>query len=184
MKKTTIYQLVTVPDSRLKIIATKVENINDEIKQILNNMIATMYEHNGIGLAATQVAINKRLVVMDIPDQINDCDSEDEAENLDKTLSTVYKMINPTIVEKSQSTAKYREGCLSVPGQNAEIERPESIKVQYLDENNKQCNISATGLLAICIQHEIDHLDGILYIDYLSDIKRKMLIQKAVKYEQ
>ncbi len=179
------YKIVTVPDPRLKVVAIAVEKVDPEIKLTLDRMLTTMYHYNGIGLAATQAGINKRLIVMDIPHNIDKCQSEEEAEELDKThQSTIYKMVNPIITHQAQATAKYMEGCLSVPGQNAEIERPSAIELTYTDENNQECHLSATGLLATCIQHEIDHLNGILYIDYLSDMKKNILIKKSVKYAQ
>ena len=157
---------LTVPDSRLKIKAQPVEQIDDTIRDILERMLITMYKEDGIGLAATQVNIHKRLVVMDI--------RENEQ-------YFPYKMVNPEIIWTSDCLHSFPEGCLSVPGQYAEVMRPKAIKVKYLDENGAAQLLEAEGLLADCMQHEIDHLNGILFVDHLSSLKRKLLIQKAAK---
>ena len=158
--------IITVPDPLLKSISKPVDKINDEIKILINDMFETMYNAPGIGLAAVQIGIPLRVVVIDIS-------KEDERKP--------HFFINPNIVWRSDKTSTYEEGCLSIPNQFAEIERPESCKVEYLDLNNKKKEIEASGLLSTCIQHEIDHLNGVLFIDYLSKLKKNMIIKKVTK---
>ena len=158
--------IITVPDPLLKSISKPVDKINDEIKILINDMFETMYNAPGIGLAAVQIGIPLRVVVVDIS-------KEDEKKP--------HFFINPNIVWRSDKTSTYEEGCLSIPNQFAEIERPESCKVEYLDLNNKKKEIVASGLLSTCIQHEIDHLNGVLFIDYLSKLKKNMIIKKVTK---
>ena len=171
------YTVLTVPDPRLRQKAVPIEAVDDEIREIFERMVVTMDKEDGIGLAATQVGIDKRLVVMDVHDHE---EGECGAEN-DGARCQLYRLANPEIIWRSDETEQSSEGCLSVPGQYAEVTRAQAIKMQYLDENNKTQTLEATGLLADCIQHEIDHLDGILFVDHLSAIKRKMLVQKAKK---
>ena len=158
--------IITVPDPLLKSISKPVDKINDEIKILINDMFETMYNAPGIGLAAVQIGIPLRVVVIDIS-------KEDERKP--------HFFINPNIVWRSDKTCTYEEGCLSIPNQFAEIERPESCRVEYLDLNNKKKEIEASGLLSTCIQHEIDHLNGVLFIDYLSKLKKNMIIKKVTK---
>ena len=158
--------IITVPDPLLKSISKPVDKINDEIKILINDMFETMYNAPGIGLAAVQIGIPLRVVVIDIS-------KEDERKP--------HFFINPNIVWLSDKTSIYEEGCLSIPNQFAEIERPESCRVEYLDLNNKKKEIEASGLLSTCIQHEIDHLNGVLFIDYLSKLKKNMIIKKVTK---
>jgi peptide deformylase len=162
--------VLTVPDSRLKLRATPVEAVNDSIRQLMNDMLETMHAEDGIGLAATQVGVQKRVIVMEIPDM-------DE-----KKPEVVYKMANPEIIWVSDEVCNYDEGCLSVPGQRAQVERPSKVKIRFLDENNKQQELEGDDILARCIQHEIDHLDGKLYIDYLTPLKKQLLVKKAQRF--
>ena len=158
--------IITVPDPLLKSISKPVDKINDEVKILINDMFETMYNAPGVGLAAVQIGIPLRVVVIDIS-------KEDERKP--------HFFINPNIVWLSDKTSIYEEGCLSIPNQFAEIERPESCRVEYLDLNNKKKEIEASGLLSTCIQHEIDHLNGVLFIDYLSKLKKNMIIKKVTK---
>jgi len=158
--------IITVPDPLLKSISKPVDKINNEIKILINDMFETMYNAPGIGLAAVQIGIPLRVVVIDIS-------KGDEKKP--------YFFVNPNIVWRSDKTSTYEEGCLSIPNQFAEIERPESCRVEYLDVNNQKKEIEASGLLSTCIQHEIDHLNGILFIDYLSKLKKNMIIKKVTK---
>ena len=158
--------IITVPDPLLKSISKPVDKINDEIKILINDMFETMYNAPGIGLAAVQIGIPLRVVVIYIS-------KEDEKKP--------HFFINPNIVWRSDKTSTYEEGCLSIPNQFAEIERPESCRVEYIDLNNKKKEIEASGLLSTCIQHEIDHLNGVLFIDYLSKLKKNMIIKKVTK---
>ena len=172
------YTVLTVPDSRLHQKASPIEAVDDHIREIFERMILTMDKEDGIGLAATQVGLDKRLIVMDVHDhEEGECGADKEGGN----RCQLYRLANPEIISLSDEEELSSEGCLSVPGQYAEVIRAKRVKIQYLDENNKQQTLEAEGLLADCIQHEIDHLDGILFIDHLSAIKRKMMVQKAKK---
>ena len=159
-----ILDVLSFPDERLRTVAKPVEEVNDEIKQLVSDMFETMKDENGIGLAATQVNRHVQVVVMDV--------SEDQNE------PRVF--INPEIVRKDGSTIS-EEGCLSVPGNYAKVERAEAITVKALDENGDTFELDAEGLLAICIQHELDHLKGKLFIDYLSPLKRQRIRKKLEK---
>ncbi|MDA9569098.1 peptide deformylase [Candidatus Pelagibacter sp.] len=159
--------ILTEPNKLLRQISKPVENVGDEERKLMDDMLDTMYAAPGIGLAAIQIGIPKRIIVMDI--------SRDE----DKKEPRYF--VNPVIKNKNSETSKYEEGCLSVPDQFAEIERPNECKVEYLDYNGKKQLLKADGLLATCIQHEMDHLEGVLFIDYLSKLKRSMIIKKLSK---
>ncbi|KHT58349.1 peptide deformylase [Alteromonas macleodii] len=159
-----ILDVLSFPDERLRTVAKPVEEVNDEIKQLVSDMFETMKDENGIGLAATQVNHHVQVVVMDV--------SEDQNE------PRVF--INPEIIRKDGSTIS-EEGCLSVPGNYAKVERAESITVKALDQNGESFELDAEGLLAICIQHELDHLKGKLFIDYLSPLKRQRIRKKLEK---
>ncbi|MEZ7229178.1 peptide deformylase [Alteromonas sp. DY56-G5] len=159
-----ILDVLSFPDERLRTVAKPVEEVNDEIKQLVSDMFETMKDENGIGLAATQVNRHVQVVVMDV--------SEDQNE------PRVF--INPEIIRKDGSTIS-EEGCLSVPGNYAKVERAEAITVKALDQNGENFELDAEGLLAICIQHELDHLKGKLFIDYLSPLKRQRIRKKLEK---
>ena len=159
-----ILDVLSFPDERLRTVAKPVEEVNDEIKQLVSDMFETMKDENGIGLAATHVNRHVQVVVMDV--------SEDQNE------PRVF--INPEIIRKDGSTIS-EEGCLSVPGNYAKVERAESITVKALDQNGESFELDAEGLLAICIQHELDHLKGKLFIDYLSPLKRQRIRKKLEK---
>tara|TARA_B100001989_G_scaffold98939_1_gene69154 strand:+ start:1497 stop:2015 length:519 start_codon:yes stop_codon:yes gene_type:complete len=158
--------IITVPDPLLKSISKPVDKVNNDIKNLINDMCETMYNAPGIGLAAVQIGIPLRVVVVDI--------SKGEEKK-------PHFFVNPNIVWRSDKTSTYEEGCLSIPNQFAEIERPESCRVEYLDLNNQIKEIEVSGLLSTCIQHEIDHLNGVLFIDYLSKLKKNMIIKKVTK---
>ena len=162
-----IRKILTEPDPFLRQKSHNVNKVDDETRKLMNDMLDTMYAAPGIGLAAIQVGIPKRIIVIDL--------SKEEEEK--KPLF----FVNPKIILKSNSNITYEEGCLSVPGQFADIDRPDKCEVNYLDYNGKQHNLKAEGLLATCIQHEIDHLEGILFIDYLSKLKKSMIIKKLSK---
>ena len=159
-----ILDVLSFPDERLRTVAKPVEEVNDEIKQLVSDMFKTMKDENGIGLAATQVNRHVQVVVMAV--------SEDQNE------PRVF--INPEIIRKDGSTIS-EEGCLSVPGNYAKVERAEAITVKALDQNGESFELDAEGLLAICIQHELDHLKGKLFIDYLSPLKRQRIRKKLEK---
>ena len=159
--------ILTEPNKLLRQISKAVESVGDEERRLMDDMLDTMYAAPGIGLAAIQIGVPKRIIVMDI--------SRDE----DKKEPRYF--VNPIIKNKNNETSKYEEGCLSVPDQFAEIERPNECEVEYLDYNGKKKLLKADGLLATCIQHEIDHLEGVLFIDYLSKLKKSMIIKKLSK---
>ena len=163
-------EILIVPDPRLKKECEPVKEVNDEIKTLLNDMLETMYAAPGIGLAAPQIGVMKRVVVMDVSD--------------DKDKPEPLKLINPEIIWESEETSIYQEGCLSIPEQYADVERPAEVGMRYIDENGETHEIEADGLLATCIQHEIDHLDGVLFTDYLSALKRNMILKKVQKLQK
>ena len=163
-------QILTEPNKILREKSLPVEKIDLEVQQLMDDMLETMYAAPGIGLAAIQVGIPKRIIVLDI--------AQKEGEKKPMFF------INPEIVDKSKANSTYEEGCLSVPGQFAEIERPEKCHVKYLDYNGRAQEIEAEGMLATCIQHEMDHLEGVLFIDYLSKLKKTMIVKKLSKQKK
>ena len=163
-------KIVIEPDPILRKKSDNLEKVDNELRLLLDDMLETMYSAPGIGLAAVQVGILKRLIVIDI--------------SKDKEKKNPIFLINPEIISKSKNTSIYEEGCLSLPGHFAEIERPEECKIKYIDYDGKKKEMKANGLLATCIQHEIDHLNGILFIDYLSKLKKDMIIKKLVKHKK
>ena len=163
-------KILTEPDPILRKKCEPLEKVDTETKKLMDDMLETMYAAPGIGLAAIQVGILKRLVVIDI--------SKGEEEKKPMFL------INPQIIHRSKKTSIYEEGCLSLPGQFAEIERPAECILKYIDYNGKEKELKADGLLATCVQHEVDHLNGILFIDYLSKLKKDMIIKKLVKQKK
>jgi len=160
-------KILTEPDKILREKSKPVEKIDEDLQKLMDDMLETMYAAPGIGLAAIQVGVPKRVIVLDLS-------SKDEKKN------PMY-FINPEIIEKSENYSVYEEGCLSVPGQFAEINRSDKCHVKYLDYFGKPKEIKAEGMLATCIQHEMDHLEGILFIDYLSKLKRSMISKKLLK---
>ena len=163
-------KILTEPDAILRKKCEPLEKVDTETKKLMDDMLETMYAAPGIGLAAIQVGILKRLVVIDI--------SKGEEEK-----KPIF-IINPKIIHRSKKTSVYEEGCLSLPGQFAEIERPAECTLKYIDYNGKEKELKADGLLATCVQHEVDHLNGILFIDYLSKLKKDMIIKKLVKHKK
>ena len=163
----TIKTILTEPNPILRQISKTVEKVGKFEQQLMDDMLETMYSANGIGLAAIQIGIPKRIIVMDI--------SKEEKKN-----KPLY-FVNPVIKNKDTFKSTYEEGCLSVPNQFAEIDRPKKCDVDYLDYDGKKKTLHAEGLLATCIQHEMDHLEGILFIDYLSKLKKSMIIKKLSK---
>ena len=163
-------KIIIEPDPILRKKSENLENVDDSIRKLMDDMLETMYAAPGIGLAAVQVGILKRLIVIDT--------SKD-----DKKKEPLF-FVNPKVTFKSKKTSVYEEGCLSLPGHFAEIERPAECQINYVDYNGKKQELKASGLLATCIQHEIDHLDGILFIDYLSKLKKDMIIKKLIKHKK
>ena len=166
----TIRKILIEPDPFLRQKSKKVEEVDDNIRSLMDDMLETMYNAPGIGLAAIQIGVPKRVIVIDL------------AKENEKKQPLYF--VNPEIITKSEIDLTYEEGCLSVPGQFAEIDRPDKCKVKYLDYNGKEQILNAEGLLATCIQHEIDHLEGILFIDYLSKLKRSMITKKLSKQKK
>jgi peptide deformylase len=160
-------QIIVAPDPVLKAKAKPVDRVDDELRQMMDDMLDTMYDAPGIGLAAPQIGISKRVIVVDIAQE-----NEPKA---------ALRMVNPELVWVSDEDATYEEGCLSVPEHYADVVRPAEIRVRYLDQDGKQQELQANGLLATVIQHEMDHLDGVLFIDHLSSLKRNMILRKLLK---
>ena len=163
-------KILTEPDPILRKKCEPLEKVDTDTKKLMDDMLETMYVAPGIGLAAVQVGILKRLVVIDIS-------------KAEEKKNPIF-LINPQIIHQSKKTSVYEEGCLSLPGQFAEIERPAECTIKYIDYNGKEKDLKANGLLATCIQHEVDHLNGILFIDYLSKLKKDMIIKKLVKQKK
>ena len=159
-----IRKILTEPDPILRQKSLEVEIVDKDLQNLMDDMLLTMYSAPGIGLAAIQVGIPKRVVVIDL--------------SKEKEKKNPIFFVNPKIISKSESWITYEEGCLSVPGQFAEIDRPDKCHIEFLDYNGKKQEIRIEGLLATCIQHEIDHLEGILFIDYLSKLKKSMIVKK------
>tara|TARA_Y100001970_G_scaffold272081_1_gene368328 strand:- start:1901 stop:2425 length:525 start_codon:yes stop_codon:yes gene_type:complete len=165
-----IKEILTEPNKVLRQISKPVENVTKDEQKLMDDMLETMYHANGIGLAAIQIGIPKRIIVMDIA-------KKDEKRN------PMY-FVNPIIKNKNKELSTYEEGCLSVPNQFADVDRPATCEVEYLDYNGEKKILKANGLLATCIQHEMDHLEGVLFIDYLSKLKRSMIIKKLSKQKK
>ena len=163
----TVKTILTEPNKLLRQVSIPVKKVGKEEQKLMDDMLETMYEANGIGLAAIQVGIPKRIIVMDI------------SKNENKKEPLYF--VNPVIKNKDLVKSTYEEGCLSVPNQFAEIDRPKNCEIEYLDYNGEKKLLKAEGLLATCIQHEMDHLEGILFIDYLSKLKKSMIIKKLSK---
>ena len=165
-----ILPIVIAPDKRLKTLAKPVARVDDAVRALIADMLETMYAAPGIGLAAPQVGVLSRVVVMDLAE-------EDEP-------PAPMRFVNPEITWRSDELRVYNEGCLSIPETYADIERPSQVHVRYLDQDGAARTLEADGLLATCIQHEIDHLDGVLFTDYLSSLKRNMILRKLEKQKR
>lgn len=162
-----ILTILTAPDPRLKVVSKPVAKVDDSIRRLMDDMLETMYASHGIGLAAPQVGVDKQVIVMDLA-------RGEESPN-------PIKLANPEIVWRSEEEVVCEEGCLSVPDQYSEVSRPKAVKVRYLDYQNEIREMDADGYLATCIQHEIDHLNGVLFIDRLSSLKRNIILRKLNK---
>ena len=160
-------KIIIEPDPLLRNKSSLLEKVDDEVRKLMDDMLETMYSAPGIGLAAVQIGILKRMIVIDI--------SKD-----DKKKNPLF-LINPEITFRSNKTSTYEEGCLSLPGHFAEVARPAECHLNFVDYNGKKKNLKAGGLLATCIQHEVDHLNGVLFIDHISKLKRDMIIKKLIK---
>jgi peptide deformylase len=162
--------IIIAPDPRLKLIAAPVGRVDDEVRQLMDDMLETMYLAPGVGLAAPQVSVLKRVIVVDA--------SAKDAE------AAPLRMANPELIEVSDEDASYEEGCLSLPEHYATVARPARVRVRYLDYENEIREIDAEGLLGTCVQHEMDHLDGILFVDHISALKRNMILRKLTKFKK
>jgi peptide deformylase len=162
-----VRDIVKLPDKRLRLVSEPVKRIDADIRRLVDDLFETMYDAPGIGLAAIQIGVPKRVITLDLSKK------EDNHEP--------QVLINPEIVWTSDETGKYEEGCLSIPEYYEEVERPAAVKVKYLDRDGKAREIEAKGLLATCLQHEIDHINGVLFIDHLSKLKRDRVIKKFAK---
>ena len=163
----TVKSILTEPNKILRQISKPIDQVTKEDQNLMDDMLESMYAANGIGLAAIQIGIPKRIIVMDI--------------SKDKNIKEPMYFVNPIIKEKNLNKSTYEEGCLSVPDQFAEIERPSTCEIKYLNYDGIKKILKAEGILATCIQHEIDHLEGILFIDYLSKLKKSIIIKKLSK---
>lgn len=166
-----LLDILIVPDTRLKKVCAPIANVDGRVVKLMDDMLETMYKAPGIGLAAPQVGLLERLIVVDIADH-----------KTEKPAPVV--MVNPELVWSSEEQSTYNEGCLSIPEFYADVTRPAQIKVRYVDRAGEVQEMEADGLLATCVQHEIDHLNGILFIDHLSQLKRSMIMRKMQKLKR
>jgi len=166
-----VLPIITAPDPRLKAVSEPVPQVDDEIRQLMDDMVDSMYEAVGIGLAAIQVGVTKRVVVIDVVDENGE-------------QGNPLFLVNPEITWTSDDDRVHEEGCLSLPEHFAEVIRPDEVKVSYLDRDGEQQEIHAAGILSTCIQHELDHLDGILFVDHISSMRRNMILRKLKKLQR
>jgi len=159
--------IIVAPDPRLKGASKPVDGVDDDIRTLMDDMLETMYGANGIGLAAPQVGVQKRVIVVDVAP----VDGE----------RNPMAMANPEVIWESDVIITKEEGCLSLPDHYAEVDRPETIKIRYIDRENEIREVDADGMFATCVQHEIDHLDGVLFVDHVSSLKRNMILRKLTK---
>lgn len=165
-----VLPIITAPDKRLKLKSEPIEAVDKVTAMLMDDMLETMYLAPGVGLAAPQVGVTKRIIVVDV--------AKGDAPN------NPYRMANPELVWTSDDLSIYEEGCLSLPEHYADVERPERIRVKYLDETNTERELEAEGLLATCIQHEMDHLEGVLFVDHITALKRNMILRKLQKLKK
>ncbi len=164
--------IIEVPDALLRTNSAPIEDVSSDLERLIADMFETMYEAPGIGLAAIQVAVPRRLVIIDL---------QDPEEEGGEPVKRPHIFINPEIVDRSPARKVYNEGCLSIPDQYAEIERPDIVRARWIDEKGGAQEGEFDGLMSVCLQHEVDHLDGILFVDHLSRLKRDMIVRKVVK---
>ena len=174
-------EILTEPNELLRKKSLTVEKVDKDLQKLMDDMLETMYAAPGIGLAAIQVGVPKRVIVLDIGLRNESEDNNNEKQAVKK--NPMY-FVNPEIITKSINNSTYEEGCLSVPGQFAEIERPDKCHIKYLNYYGEPKELVAEGMLATCIQHEMDHLEGILFIDYLSKLKKSMIVKKLIKQKE
>ena len=174
-------EILIEPNKLLREKSLAVKEVNEDLQKLIDDMLETMYAAPGIGLAAIQIGVPKRVIVLDIGWRDK---SENTSEEKQVERKNPMYFINPEIITKSKNNSTYEEGCLSVPGQFAEIDRPDKCHIKYLDYYGQPKELVAEGMLATCIQHEMDHLEGILFIDYLSKLKKSMIVKKLVKQKE
>ncbi len=172
-----LLEIIEVPDPLLRSQSAPVERVDDDLKRLVADMFETMYQAPGIGLAAIQVAVPRRLLIIDLQDPEPVAEGEEEG----PPVKRPHVFVNPEIVDRSDKRKSYMEGCLSIPDQYAEVERPDIVRARWLDLDGKAQEGEFDGLMSVCLQHEVDHLNGILFIDHLSRLKRDMLVKKVVK---
>ncbi len=169
--------IIEVPDPLLRTKSAPVERLDDDLKRLVRNMFETMYEAPGIGLAAVQVAVPRRLLIIDLQEP----EAVPEGEEPGPPVKRPHVFINPEIVHRSDARKSYNEGCLSIPDQYAEVERPDIVRARWTDEEGRSHEGEFDGLMSVCLQHEVDHLNGVLFIDHLSRLKREMIVKKVIK---
>lgn len=165
-----VLPIITAPDPRLKVKCEAVDTVDSRVRQLMDDMLDTMYLAPGIGLAAPQVGVTRRVLVVDVSPK------DGPAEPV--------RMANPEVIWRSETLFLYEEGCLSLPEQYAEVERPDKVRVRYRDETNMVQELEAEGLLATCVQHEIDHLEGIIFVDHVSSLKRRIILRRLQKMKR
>ncbi|UVO49184.1 peptide deformylase [Sphingomonas sp. SUN019] len=170
-----VLPIVEIPDPRLRLVSEPVEKVDDSIRDLVADMVDTMYAAHGIGLAAIQIGVAKRVLVIDLQERVTEDEEKPEA------IRDPRAYINPEILSVSDELSTYSEGCLSIPEQYAEVTRPARCRVKWLDEQGESHEAELDGLLATCMQHEIDHLNGVLFIDHISRLKRDMVVKKLAK---
>ncbi len=172
-----LQNIIILPDNRLRQTSAPVDLVDDSIRTLMDDMLETMYDAPGIGLAAIQIAVPKRIIVCDVAQR----DSEEDAEENAPPVRDPIFLVNPEITWASDEKSTYEEGCLSIPEFYAEVERPARVKIGFLNRMGERQEIEADGLLATCLQHEIDHLNGVLFIDHISRLKRERVVKKFEK---
>lgn len=179
-----ILPLVIAPDPRLEVCSAEVPEVTDGIRKLMDDMLETMYNEEGIGLAAVQVGVHKRILVMDLSDRAGRYKNNVEQEAAGADSSQPIYMVNPEVMDESEEENIYDEGCLSFPDQRAMVTRPKRVKVKYLDYNGKPQIMECDGLLATCVQHEMDHLNGVVFIDHISKLKYDVIMRKMKKLKK
>lgn len=180
----TILPLVIAPDPRLEVCSAEVPEVTDQLRRLMDDMLETMYEEGGIGLAAVQVGVHKRILVMDLSDRSGRYKNAEEQDSVPLKDSAPLFMVNPEIIEESEEENIYDEGCLSFPDQRAMVTRPKSVKIKYIDYYGKPQVMKCDGLLATCVQHEMDHLNGVVFIDHVSKLKYDVIMRKMKKLKR
>ena len=165
-----VLPIITAPDPRLKVKCEPVESVDSTVRKLMDDMLETMYLAPGIGLAAPQVGVTRRVLVLDVSPKDGPAEP--------------FRMANPEVIWRSETIVRYEEGCLSLPEQYAEVERPDRVRVRFRDENDAVREFEAEGLLATCVQHEIDHLDGIIFVDHISSLTRRMILRRLQKMKR